>query len=249
MIRISSVIVFLFVSILSEAMENREQNIKAICDKLHITEKPQLEVCALEMLETSNKTMDVSILVSRMEEAITEKHVQENIFRTFSEFTDEELQTIRAIYENPVYQKVNYGLFASVVKVIEDKMRELLESQGEEKRQLEQPVREIIEVTEDNFCSEILLSKQPIVIDFYTSRCVPCLFQARILDALNQKYGKVIRIAKVNCDQQRRLAEYFEIRAVPSLLFFKPSEGLAVANRVIGLLPKEDLDKEFFKFQ
>jgi thioredoxin 1 len=249
MIRLTSVIVFLFASILSEAMENREQDIKGLCDKFQITEKAQLEIYALAILETSHKTMDVSSLVSKTEEAINEKRVQENIFRAFSGFTDEELRTLRAIYENPVYQKVNYELFASVGHVVESTMRELLEFHGEEKKQLEQPAREIIEITEDNFCSEILLSKQPIAIDFYTSRCVPCRFQARALDALNQKYGKVIRIAKVNCDQQRRLAEYFEIRGVPSLLFFKPSEGLAIANRIVGLLPEEDLDKEFLKFQ
>lgn len=249
MFRINFIIAFLFATILTEATENRAQDIQVICNKFQMADKTQLQEHALAVLERSEKTMDVSSLISKMEEAINEKRVQERIREAFSGFTDEELGALRAIYESPVYQKVSYQLFVSLANVIQSKMNELLELHGEAKKTPEQSVPEIIEVTEENFCSEILLSKQPLVIDFYTSRCVPCRVQAKILDALNRKYGKAIRIAKVNCDQQRRLAEYFQIQGVPSLLFFKSGEGLPVANRIVGLLPEEDLDKELLKFQ
>lgn len=237
--RVIFVAVFLFFTGL-EAEDGREKNIRAICDHFQIVDKIQLEMQALEILKMSDKTMDVNVLVAKTEEAIQEKHVQENMYDSFSKFTDEELEELKAIYESPVYQKVGYDLVASLGKIIGDTMRELLACYGEEK----QPVgREIIEITEENFCSTFLLSEQPVVIDFYTHRCIPCRFQAQLFEELHQKYHQTVRFAKIDCEKQRVLAEYFKIRGVPTLLFFQPPNGAAPVKKLVGSQSKEEVEE------
>ncbi len=61
---------------------------------------------------------------------------------------------------------------------------------------------------------------------------------APVLDEIAKEQGDVVKIAKVNVDDNPSLSSRFEIRRVPTLLFFK---GGGVRDQVVGLTSKADL--------
>lgn len=75
------------------------------------------------------------------------------------------------------------------------------------------------------------------VIDFYAEWCGPCKAMAPMLDQVNESLEEQ-RIFKVNVDMEKDLAREFEIRSIPTLVFFK--EGKEV-NRIIGATTKKVL--------
>ncbi len=65
---------------------------------------------------------------------------------------------------------------------------------------------------------------KPMIIDFYADWCRPCKMIAPHLKTLQKEYGSKIQIYKINTDQNKKLAQLFKIRSIPSLLFI-PANG------------------------
>jgi len=63
---------------------------------------------------------------------------------------------------------------------------------------------------------------------------------APILDELAAKYAGGIKIAKLNVDENPVTAAQYDIRNIPTLLFFR--EGKLI-NRVTGALPREEIER------
>ena len=77
----------------------------------------------------------------------------------------------------------------------------------------------------------------PCIIDFYADWCRPCKMVAPIMDELAKQYkGKVI-FYKVNTDEERELAQLFNIRSIPALLYV-PKDGKPQMS--VGAYSKEN---------
>lgn len=76
----------------------------------------------------------------------------------------------------------------------------------------------------------------PCVIDFYADWCKPCKMVAPIMDDLAKEYEGRVKIYKVDTDKEKRLAQVFQVRSIPSVLF-SPKEGRPMMQA--GALPKE----------
>ena len=96
-------------------------------------------------------------------------------------------------------------------------------------------------VTQDNFKTQVLQSKAPVIVDFWASWCAPCRAVAPILDELAVKYQGKVTIGKVNVDEHPGLAARYGIRSIPTLLFFK---GGKMSDQVVGAVPKAQLKKK-----
>jgi|SRR4051812_42236583 len=102
----------------------------------------------------------------------------------------------------------------------------------------------IVNLTKDNFSTEVLQAQTPVLVDFWGEYCPPCRALAPILDELAEEYDGRVKIAKVNTENEQDLAVQFGITAIPTLLLFKKGE---IVDQVRGLKSKralkESLDK------
>ena len=98
-----------------------------------------------------------------------------------------------------------------------------------------------VSVSDATFESEVLQSKEPVLVDFWAEWCGPCKMIAPILDDVAKEYEGRLTIAKLNIDQNEATPPKFGIRGIPTLMLFKNGE---VAATKVGALSKTQL-KEF----
>ncbi len=81
---------------------------------------------------------------------------------------------------------------------------------------------------------------KPAIIDFYADWCGPCKKVAPIMSELATQYKDDIVIYKINTDKEKELAQVFQIRSIPSILYI-PKEGQPTMT--MGALPKAEFEK------
>lgn len=89
---------------------------------------------------------------------------------------------------------------------------------------------------------------KPAIIDFYANWCAPCKTIAPILEELDNEYDNV-DFYKVDTENQPELAQIFQIRSIPSILFIPIGEKPQMAQ---GALPKDtfiNIIKDIFKLE
>jgi thioredoxin 1 len=95
-----------------------------------------------------------------------------------------------------------------------------------------------IELTKDNFQSEVIEGDIPVLVDFWATWCSPCRAVASIIDELAIEYEGKLKVGKVDIDVQQQLAAEFDVRSIPTLLIFKDGK---MDEQIIGAVPKSKL--------
>ena len=98
-----------------------------------------------------------------------------------------------------------------------------------------------IVVDNASFDQTVLKSKTPVLVDFWAPWCRPCLMVAPILDELAEEYNGRVNIARLDVDQNARIAAKYGIMAIPNLIIFKNGKP---ASQIIGYKPKAELKRE-----
>ena len=96
-----------------------------------------------------------------------------------------------------------------------------------------------VNLTDENFDTEVLTSEKPTVVDFWAEWCGPCKTLAPVLDEIANEYDGRITIAKVNVDENLQIPPKYGIRGIPTMLLFK--DGSVHATKV-GALSKANLN-------
>ena len=86
-------------------------------------------------------------------------------------------------------------------------------------------------LTTETFVDTIQTSGIPVLVDFWAEWCGPCKMIAPTLEKLSQEYAGKIKIVNLNVDNYPDVAQQYNVRSIPNLMFFV--DGTPVAS-VVG---------------
>jgi thioredoxin 1 len=95
-----------------------------------------------------------------------------------------------------------------------------------------------VTLDESNFEKEVTQSDQTVLVDFWAPWCGPCKMIAPLLDEIATEKAGVVKVAKVNVDDNQSLSVKYNVRAIPALLFFKNGQ---LRDQVVGMTTRKDL--------
>ena len=98
----------------------------------------------------------------------------------------------------------------------------------------------VSQVNKTDFEDNVLNSERPVLVDFWAEWCGPCRALAPVLEEIASELGDKANIAKINVDQNGELAQQYEVRSIPTLIFFKNGE---VVKTLVGVQSKEEIKK------
>ena len=93
-------------------------------------------------------------------------------------------------------------------------------------------------VTDGTFQSEVEQQQGLVLVDFWAEWCGPCRVIAPILDQIAVEYAGKLKITKMDVDANQQTPMRFNVRSIPSLLFFKGGKHV---DTVVGAVPKAHL--------
>jgi len=93
-------------------------------------------------------------------------------------------------------------------------------------------------ITKENFEKEVIKSNVPVLLDFWAPWCGPCRMVSPIIDELSEEVGDKAKVGKVNVDEERELAEMFQVMSIPTLAVVKGGRVTAIE---VGARSKEDI--------
>ena len=81
-----------------------------------------------------------------------------------------------------------------------------------------------INITDENFDTEVLKSGKPIGVDFWAEWCGPCKQIGPTLEEISNEMANEITIAKHNIDNEPNTPTRYGVRGIPTMLLFKGGE-------------------------
>ena len=94
--------------------------------------------------------------------------------------------------------------------------------------------------TDADFQNEVLDSDRPVLVDFWAAWCPPCRAVAPTIEELATQYDGVIKVGKLDIDDNPRSPSDFGIGSIPTVLLFKDGN---VVERFVGVQPKERYER------
>jgi thioredoxin 1 len=99
-------------------------------------------------------------------------------------------------------------------------------------------------VTDGNFSDEIENGQGLSVVDFWAAWCGPCRMVAPVMEQLATDYTGKLKVAKLDVDSNQQTAMKYNIRSIPSILFFKDGKHV---DTVVGAVPKAYLERKILE--
>ena len=93
-------------------------------------------------------------------------------------------------------------------------------------------------VTDSAFQAEVLESDKPVWVDFWAELCGPCRMIAPSVKEIASEYDGVLKVAKMDVDDNPATPGRYGISGIPTLMLFKNGEVVA---RIVGAMPKDRL--------
>jgi thioredoxin 1 len=93
------------------------------------------------------------------------------------------------------------------------------------------------EFTDQNFETEVINSKEPVLVDFWAEWCMPCRMLAPTIEKIAKDYVGKVKVGKIDTDANRDVSIKYGISAIPTVILFKNGQ---VAQKFVGLRKEAD---------
>lgn len=97
-----------------------------------------------------------------------------------------------------------------------------------------------VNVSDDNFESEVLKSDEPVMVDFWAEWCGPCKALSPIVDEVAGEVAGKVKVVKVNIDENPNAPTKYGVRGIPTLMVFKGGE---LVDTKVGGMSKAQLSE------
>jgi len=101
-----------------------------------------------------------------------------------------------------------------------------------------------VNVTDTDFDTQVEKAQGVTVVDFWATWCAPCRMIAPLLDQLASQYEGKVRVTKLDVDANVKTASRFNVRSIPTILFFKDGK---LVDQVVGA-DKGKLEQKFREY-
>ena len=101
-----------------------------------------------------------------------------------------------------------------------------------------------IEITDNNFESEVVKSSTPVLVDFWAAWCAPCRAIAPTIESIAEEYKGRVKVGKLDVDANGATGVRFQVRGIPTLLIFKDGQ---VKEQIVGAVDKSVITKALDK--
>lgn len=95
----------------------------------------------------------------------------------------------------------------------------------------------VVHLNKDNFKTEVLDSKEPVLVDFWATWCGPCQMLGPVIEEVAGEVTDV-KICKLDVDENQELAKEYRVMSIPTLLVFKDGQ---IVKREVGAKPKDEI--------
>lgn len=95
-----------------------------------------------------------------------------------------------------------------------------------------------LKITKNNFESEVLRSREPVLLDFWATWCPPCRMLSPVIEEIAKEYAGRAKVGKVNVDEEPELAAMFRVENIPTVVVMKDGK---IAETAVGYRPKEQI--------
>lgn len=92
-----------------------------------------------------------------------------------------------------------------------------------------------LQVTDATFAAEVEQADGLVLVDFWATWCGPCRAVAPVIEKLAEDYAGKVKVRKLDTDANQATAMRYNIRSIPTILFFKGGKPVDV---VIGADPR-----------
>lgn len=98
-----------------------------------------------------------------------------------------------------------------------------------------------VELTEENFKSEVLENPGVTVVDFWAEWCGPCRMMGPIFEQVSEEAAGDAKYGKLDVDKANKVAAEYGVMSIPTLIIFKDGEKV---RQLVGVQDKDALIKQ-----